>query len=395
MFAIEGSTPSRRQTALGLAWLAVSRRKKRTILAITLLSLIMGSSITISSTVAKFPFWISVVSSSVPDILLAYQRNSTFAGLLPMNSTIPDSDLAPIQNIDGVVGVTPLIIEDKPTSLSGTPSLIVGLDVNFWQLGLGLKSGHWPQPNSTEVVIIVGSNQEKAPSSITIGRDSFQVVGVAVTSNLVLIHSVVMSYSTAQRVFLLHNASSILLIQVGPRTDQTGVQKEISSLDPQLATTSLTTSAQIVGTVSTVIAAISNAIVLVTALFTFAVLAALTALNINSRKWEYGLFSTYGGRASALWMMLLEDWFIFALAIIPAGAIGVGVLAFFTYYFNYLFGASITGYQAVASAISSIANLATLINFGAAFVAATLGALVASRTVVSKKVSELLAEAHS
>jgi hypothetical protein len=384
-----------RLVALKLAWLAVARRKRRTIISVLLLAFVLSSSITIGSTIRQFPLWVSALSSSSPGVLLAYERNSPVVGLIPVNSTIPLSDSAELQGISGVEGVTPLILKDLPTTLSPNPSLVVGLDINFWQLSLGLNSGHWPEPNTSEAVVSVASASASVPSTITIQKHAFQVVGVAVTADLVLANAIVISYDTAQKLFSLEGSTSVYVIQIASNADPAVVASEISKVDSGLGTIDLSaTSGQILSTVTKTIRAISSTVVLVDGVFTFAILATLTMSSINSRRWEYGLVSTYGSRSSSLRMILLENWLTFALAVLPALALGIGVLAFFTYYFNALFGTNITALTAATSATESIFNTTTLLNYIAAFLAAGLGGLVATRAVLPKLQSSLLSEPH-
>jgi hypothetical protein len=380
---------------LRLAWLATSRRRKRTIISVILLSFVIGSSITIGATIGQFPTWVSALSSSSsPGILLSYQKTAPIVGLLPANSTVPLSDLGSISTISGVSGVTPLIIEDQRTSLSSnTPSLIVGLDVNFWQLSLGLNSGHWPQPNSSEAVIAVASNTPGAiASSLTIDNRDFQVVGVALTSDLVLVNSIVISYATAQTLFGLTRSTSVFLIQTSSVSDPNQISSEISQVDPSLATVDLSSSAQVLNTVSRIVGSISGTVVFIEALFAFAIITTLTISSINSRRWEYGLISSYGGRRSVLRMILEENWIIFALAALPALLIGVGVLGYFTYYFNVLFGNTINASAALNSALRSMANYTTLLNYISALVAATLGSILAIWIVLPRILAKALTE---
>jgi hypothetical protein len=388
------SRSNRRFTSLRLAWLAVKRRKRRSIISIVLLALVIASGITIASTIEEFPTWISALSASSPNILLAYDKNSTFVGLLPVNSTIPISDLGSIQQVNGIVDVTPLIIKDIRTSLSQSPSLVVGLDLNFWQLGLGLNSGHWPQPSTFETVVTVGNAAQQTPSTVTVNGQVFQVVGVAISADLFLVNSIVISYATAQKTFNLGNLSSIFAIQLASNADSTTIASKIAQVDPDLATVDLSTSSQLLGTVSSAANAISSAVVLVEAIFTFAILTTLTLSGISSRRWEYGLISTYGSRASTSKVVLIENWITFALAVIPAAALSIGVLAFFTYYFDSLFGTTISAYTALSSSALTIFNLTTVLSYVGAFVAATLGTFLAVRTVLRRSPSELLAESH-
>lgn len=382
------------RTTLRLAWLSVSRRRKRTIVAVVLLASVMGSSITVSSAVVQMPGWTSTVSASLPNLLIAYQRNATFLGLLPVNSVVPNSDLPLIQGSSGVASATPIIIKYERTSISNSSSIVVGLDINFWQLGLGLSSGRWPQPNSTEAVVILSNGKGSAAPSVELNGSAFRVVGVARTSDLALDNSVVIPFGTAQRLFSLGRSASVFLIQTDPQVDTASIDGEITATDPGLATTSLSPSSQLAGAVSTVVAAISNSIVLVTALFALVIIAVLSILNLNDRRWEYGLVSVYGGRATALKAVLLEDWIVFGLAVPLAAALGTVIFAYFTYYFNSLAGSSINSFQAIATSVPAVLNLTTLVSLAGAFVAATLGSVLASKTVANRLVSDLLAEPH-
>ncbi len=385
----------KRFSVFRLAWLAVSRRKRRTIITVILLAFVIGSSITISSTIQQFPAWVSVLSSaSSPSTLLTYQRTSPLVGLLPANSTIPLSDYNSIKQISGIEQVTPLIVKDLPTSISPEPSLIVGLDINFWELSLGLNSGHWPEPNSSEAVITVGSAAEKTPQTISFNGDQFQVVGIAVTANLVLVNSVIISYTTAQSVFGLDGQASVFVSQIGSSADPTTISNSISDVDPSLATIDLSTSSNLLSTVSAAISTISNTIVFTEGIFAFAILTALTLTSINSRRWEYGLVSTYGGRKSAFRMLLIENWIVYGLAILPALMISFLVLGYFTYYFNQVFGVHLSGYAALTYVVPQVLNATTLLDYGAAFVAATLGALIATEVVLPKLLNNLLSDSH-
>jgi hypothetical protein len=381
-------------TTVKLAWLAVVRRKRRTIISVVLLSLVIGSSITICSTIGEFPAWISALSASSPNILLTYEKNSQLVGLVPVNSTIPSSDLTAINQIGGIVDVTPLIVKYLPTSLSSNPSIIVGLDLNFWQLGLGLDSGHWPQPGSSEAVVTVGSSLEHVPANVSVAGHVFQVVGVAISANLVLIHSIIIGYTMAQETFALGSNSSIFIAQTSSSSDASAIINQISEIDPNLATFDLSTSSQVQNTVAKATGTISAAIILVDALFAFAILVALTLSGISSRRWEYGLISTYGSRTSALRIVLVENWIVFALSILPALILGIGILGFFTYYFNSLFGAAISPVDALLASGGIISNMITALNYLAAFIAATLGAILSGRIILKRTPSELLSESH-
>jgi hypothetical protein len=352
----------------------------------------MGSSITLGSTMGQFPGWVSALSASSPSVLLTYQKTSPLVGLIPANSTIRDADLQDISMLNGVSSATPLIVKEVHTSLSSNPSLVVGLDINFWQLSLGLNRGHWPAPNSSQAVVTAGSSSDEVPSSIAIAGQDFQVAGVALTSNLVLVGSVVISYATAQRLFKMNNSTSILIIQVSSEANSTFVANEIDKQDASLVTIPLSSSALITSTVTKIVGAISSAIVFVEAFFAFSVLATVTVSSINSRRWEYGLVSTYGGRSSALKLILLENWLIFAIAIIPALILGIGVLGYFTFYFNSLFGAKYSLTSSLVASLGILQNNTTLLNFVAAFVASTLGSLLAIRIVLPKVLVKALVD---
>jgi hypothetical protein len=378
---------------LKLAWLAISRRRRRTIISVVLLSFVIGSSITVGSTIGQFPTWISALSTSSPTVLLSYQKNSPVVGLLPANSSVPLSDMNSISQISGVTGVTPLIIKDLPTSLSTKdPSLVVGLDINFWQLSLGLNSGHWPKPNSTEAVITEASTSNEIPSSVTIDNTVFTVVGVALTSNLVLVGSIVVSYTTAQSLFSLERSTSVFIIQVNSVADPSKVAASVGQVDPSLATVDLSSSAEILSTVTRIVGTISNTVVFAEAIFAFAILATLSISNMNARRWEYGLVSSYGGRKSVIKQILIENWIIFALSVIPTLLIGIGILGYFTYYFNSLFGVSVSPGLALGSALSSLVNTTTLLNYVAALIATTLGSILALRIGLPKLLSKTLGD---
>ncbi|MDH2900155.1 MAG: ABC transporter permease [archaeon] len=383
----------RRLTTLSLAWLAISRRKRRSIISIVLLSFVIGSSITIGSTIGRFPTWVSALSTTSPTVLLTYERSSPLVGLIPANSTIPLSDQSAISSVSGVSDVTPLIVKDIHTSLSDNPSLVVGLDINFWQLSLGLNKGHWPEPNSSQAVIAVSNPSANLPSSLTIGNESFEVVGVALTSDLILVDSVIISYTTAQTLFSLEHSTSIFLIQVNSRADPSIVSNQIDQIDPALETIDLSSSAQLLNTVTEVVSSISNTVVLAEAIFAFVILTTLTISSINTRRWEYGLVSSYAGRTSVFKMILFENWIIFVLAIIPAFSIGIGVLGYFTYYFNLLFGIHVSADFALGAANQTLLGSTTLLlNYTAAFVATTLGSILAIMIVLPKIISRALVD---
>lgn len=390
---IEGGSDTNSRSSFRLAWLAVSRRRRRTVISVVLLSFVIGSSITVGSTIGQFPTWISALSTSSPTVLLSYERTSPVIGLLPANSTVSLSDMNPISQISGVTSVTPLIIKDLPTSLSTkSPSLVVGLDINFWQLSLGLNSGHWPKPNSTEAVITEASVSGAVPATVTINNVVFSVVGVALTSNLVLVGAIVVSYTTAQDLFSLERSTSVFVIQVDSLADPGKVSTSIDQADPSLATVDLSSSAAILGTVTRIVGTISNTVVLAEAVFAFAILATLSVSSINARRWEYGLVSSYGGRRSAIKMVLIESWIVFALAVVPTLLIGIGILGYFTYYFNALFGVSLSPGTALGSALFSATNATTLLNYVAALVATTLGSVLAIRVGLPKFLSRTLAD---
>jgi hypothetical protein len=390
-----GKNEKHRWPVLSLAWLSVCRRKRRTIISATILAFVLGSSTTLGSTIQQFPVWVGDLSSSSPTVLLAYEKTSPFIGLLPVNSTLPMSDLSPIQQIYGVQDATPLIVKDIPTSLSPNPSLVVGLDVNFWQMGLGLDAGRWPQPNSTQAVVTRGSQTEQVPLTVRIMNQNFQVVGVATTANLVLVHSIIMSYAAAQNLFSLHGLSSVFIISASSRADLDSLKNQIASVDSRIATVDLSTSGQILNAVSGVVGAISGVVVLANSVFTFAILTALTISSINSRRWEYGLVSSYGSSKRTLRLVLFESWLMLIVAALPAFLISVLVLGLFTYYFNILFGNPLFISVAFQSAISNMINLVTIMNFVAAFVAGTFGAYLASRTILRRQPSELLSDIHA
>jgi hypothetical protein len=385
-----------RFSLLRLAWLATSRRRKRTIITVLLLSFVIGSSLTISSTIQQFPAWVSLLSStSSPSTLLTYQKNSDLIGLLPANSTVPLRDYDSLKQISGVEQVTPLILKDVPTSLSTpNPSLVVGLDVNFWELSLGLASGHWPEPNSSEAVVTAASGSAKIPSSVTVEDSTFQVVGVAVTSNLVLINSMIISYSTAQNIFGMKGEASLLVSEVSSTVSASAISLEVGQIDSSLATIDLSSSGELLGSIAASIGAISSAIVIAEGIFAFAILCALAVSNIHNRRWEYGVLSTYGGKRSSLRVILAESWLIFALSIIPALLIGFFVLGYFTLYFNSTFGVSLSPLAALEDTIPKIITSTTALNYLGAFIAATLGPLVAIRTVFPKSLANLLSDSH-
>ena len=389
----KGKRNHRRLATLSLAWLAISRRKRRSIISIVLLSFVIGSSITIGSTIGQFPTWVSALSTTSPTVLLTYERSSPLVGLIPANSTIPLSDQSAVSSVSGVSDVTPLIVKDLHTSLSGNPSLVVGLDINFWQLSLGLNKGHWPEPNSSQAVIAVSNPSANLPSSLTIGNESFEVVGVALTSDLILVDSVIISYTTAQTLFSLEHSTSVFLIQVNSRADPSIVSNQIDQIDPALETIDLSSSAQLLNTVTEVVSSISNTVVLAEAIFAFVILTTLTISSINTRRWEYGLVSSYAGRTSVFKMILFENWIIFVLAIIPAFSIGIGVLGYFTYYFNLLFGIHVSADFALGAANQTLLGSTTLLlNYTAAFVATTLGSLLAIMIVLPKIISRALVD---
>lgn len=357
-----------------------------------LLSFVIGSSVTIGATIGQFPNWVSTLSSSSPTVFLAYQRNSPLIGLIPANSTVPLSDQSTISAVSGVSDVTPLIVKDLRTSLSGSPSLVVGLDINFWQLSLGLDKGHWPEPNSSQAVIAVGSPSADPPSALTVDNRNFQVVGVALTSDLILVNSIIISYSTAQNLFSLDHSTSVFIIQADSRANPTTVTNQIEQSDPSLETIDLSSSAQLLNSVTAVVSSISNTVVLAEAVFAFAILTTLTISNINTRRWEYGLVSSYGGRASVFKMILLENWILFALSVLPAILIGVGVLGYFTYYFNSLVGIHVSANFAFGAATHSLINPSTVLNYTAAFVATTSGSILAIRIVMPKLLGRTLVD---
>lgn len=381
-----------RATTMRLAWLSVSRRKRRSLISILLLAFVIGSSLTIGSTLGQFPTWVSALSTSSPTVLLTYQSSSSLDGLIPANSTVPLSVQPAILSVDGVTSVTPLIVKDLRTSLSSSPSLVVGLDINFWQLSLGLQSGHWPQPNSSEAVITVASPSVSPPSTLTLDNRTFQIVGVALTSDLILVNSIIISYTTAQDLFSLRGSTSIYIIQVESSANSSSIATQINRIDPSLGTINLSGSGQLLNTVSNVVGSISNTVIIAEAIFAFAIIAALTILSINSRRWEYGLVSSYGGRASSFKAILFENWMIFALSIIPAILISVCVLGYFNYYFNLVFGIHVSASSALVAAGNSLMNSITLLNYIAAFVAITLGSILAIRAVLPKLVSRALAD---
>jgi hypothetical protein len=384
-----------RWPVLFLAWLAVSRRKRRTIISVTILSFVLGSSTTLGSTIQQFPSWVAALSNSSPTVLLSYQKNSPLVGLLPVNSTLPISDSTSIKQLQGVQDVTPLIIKDLPTSLSPNPSIVVGLDVNFWQMGLGLDSGNWPAPNSSDAVITRGSHSEQVPPTIKVSNQTFRVVGVATTANLVLVHSIILSYSAAQALFSLRGSSSVFIISVTSNANENALKAAIVQVDPNVVTVDLSTSGQLLNAVSKVVGAISSVVVAANSVFTFAILTTLTVANINSRRWEYGLVSTYGASKRTLGMILAENWLTLAIAVAPAALMTLIVLGFFTYYFNLLFGNPIPLGVALQSAALNMTNLTTMLNICAAFVAGTIGAYLATRTILRKMPGELLSDAHS
>jgi hypothetical protein len=383
---------SKRPTTLSLAWLAISRRKKRTVISVLLLAFVIGSSITLASTIQQFPTWVSALSGASPTVLLSYQKNSQFVGLLPANSTIPENDLNGISLISGVTDVTPLIIKDLSTSLSNSPSIIVGLDMNFWELGFGLSNGHWPEPNSSQAVIAVSSNSGPNPSTVTIDNQVFQVVGVALTSDLALVNSVIISFSSAQSLFSLQHSVSVFIIQLSSTSDPSKVSSEIGQTDSTLATLDLSSSAQLLNTVTKVIGSISSTVILAEAVFTFAILTTLTVSNIHTRRWEYGLISSYGGKQSVFKIILFENLIIFALAVLPALVIGIGVMGYFTFYFNALFGINLSWSAALNSALANLSNTSTVLNYLAALVATTLGSVLAIRVVLPRLLSRALVD---
>jgi hypothetical protein len=387
-----GKRKPRRGNTSKLAYLAISRRKKRSIISIVLLSFVIGSSVTIGATIGQFPNWVSSLSSSSPIVLLAYQRNSPLVGLIPANSTVSLTGQGPISAVSGVSDVTPLIVKDLHTSLSSSPSLVVGLDINFWQLSLGLNKGHWPEPNSSQAVIAVGSPSADPPAALTVDGQSFQVVGVALTSDLILVNSIIISYTTAQNLFSLEHSTSVFIIQVGSRANPTTVANQIDQSDPSLETIDLSSSAQLLNSVTAVVSSISNTVVLAEAIFSFAILTTLTISSINTRRWEYGLISSYGGKGSVFKMILLENWIIFALSVIPAILIGAGVLGYFTYYFNSLVGIHVSASFAFGAATHSLLNPSTLLNYGAALVATTLGSILAIKIVMPKLIGRTLVD---
>jgi hypothetical protein len=300
-----------------------------------------------------------------------------------------------MKGISGVEQITPLILKDIPTSISpSSPSLVVGLDINFWELSLGLSSGHWPEPNSSQAVVTVATGSTVVPSNVTIKNNTFQIVGVAATSNLVLINSIIISYSTAQDLFGLKGYASVLVSEVSSTVGASTVSSDVAQIDPALATIDLSSSSTLLSTVSASITAISGAIIVAEGVFAFAILTALAISNIHNRRWEYGVLSAYGGRRSSLLMILTESWLIFALSIIPALLIGFFVLGYFTLYFNSTFGVALSPIDALDDTVSKILTTATTLNYLGAFVAATLGPLIAIRTVFPKHLANLLSDSH-
>jgi hypothetical protein len=314
--------------------------------------------------------------------------------LLPENSSVPLQDYNSMKEISGVEQVTPLILKDIATSISSGTSLVVGLDINFWELSLGLSSGHWPEPNSSQAVLTVASGSSAVPSTVVVQNNTFQVVGVAVTSNLVLINSIVISYSTAQNIFAMKGFASILVSEVSSSSNAASISGEVSQIDSSLATIDLSSSNALLSTVSASIGAISSAIVIAETVFAFAILTALTISNIHNRRWEYGVVSTYGARKSSLGMVLAESWLVFALSIIPALLIGFFVLGYFTLYFNTTFGVTLTPLAALADTIPKIMTPTTALNYLGACVAATLGPLIAARITFPRYLASLLSDAH-
>jgi hypothetical protein len=387
---------SSRKTSLTLAWPAISRRKKRTIISIILLSFVIGSSITIASTIQQFPAWVSALSGASPTVLLSYEKNSQFSGLLPTNSTIPISDSNEISQISGVTDVTPLVIKDVSTSLSANnPSIIVGLDINFWELGFGLNSGHWPKPNSTEAVIALASSSGTNPNTVTIQNQVFSVVGIALTSNLALANSIIISYSTAQELFSLSQSASVFVIQLNSNVDPTYISNQIDQTDLSFSTLNLSGSSQVLNTVNKVIGSISSTVIFAEGVFAFAILTTLTVSNIHTRKWEYGLISSYGGKRSVFKLILLENLLVYGLALLPAFLIGIGVLGFFIYYFNSLFGVGISWNEALLSSFANLRNSTTILNYLAALIATTLGSILAIRIVLPGILSRALVDQQS
>jgi hypothetical protein len=387
--------PNKQSPTFALAWLAISRRKKRTVISIILLSFVIGSSITIASTIQQFPVWVSALSGASPTLLLSYQKSSQFVGLIPVNSTVSSSDSSGISQIEGVSSVTPLIIEDLKTSFSNSPSIVVGLDLNFWELGLGLNNGHWPAPNSSQAVIAQASGSESTPSTITISNEIFQVVGIALTSDLALSNSVVISYSSAQKLFSLEHSASVFVIQVSSAADPSIVSNEIDQTDSSLATIELSSSTHLLDTVTKVIGSISNVVIFAEATFAFAIISTLTLSNIHTRRWEYSLVSSYGGRHSVFKMILYENWLVFSLAILPALLIAIGVLTYFTTYFNSLFGVNISLETGINSALAELINATTGLNYLGALISTSLGSMLAIKIVLPKLISRSLVDQQS
>jgi hypothetical protein len=383
---------TKRLLTLGLAWLAISRRRRRTIISVALLSFVIGSSVTIASTIEQFPTWVSALSGASPTVLLTYQKSSQFVGLVPVNSTLPSSDSSQISQINGVTSVTPLIIEYLKTSLSNDPTIVVGIDLNFWELGLGLNSGHWPEPNTSQAVIALSSDSAAKLSTITISNDAFQIVGIALTSDLALSNSIIISYTSAQSLFSLQHSASVFVIQLSSNSASSKISNEIDQKDSSLATIELSSSAQLLRSVTNVVGSISSTVVFAEAFFAFAILTTLTVSNIHTRRWEYGLISTYGGKRTVFKMILFENWLVFALSILPAFVIAIGVLTYFTYYFNLIFGVSISLGSAFDSTLAKLINITTAFNYFGALVATSVGSILAIRIVLPKLLSKSLAD---
>jgi hypothetical protein len=378
---------------LRLAWLAVARRRRRTIISVTLLSVVIASSLSIGSTIEQLPVWVSGIAAASPNILLTYQSGSPIVGLLPENSSLPQSYGQSISAVPGVTSVTPLIVKDTGTSLPQERNLVIGLDIDFWQLDLGLKTGHWPEPGTLEAVVTEPNSVEVPPSTILIGNQTFDVVGVAVSADLGLAYSVIISYTTAQKIFNMQGLSSLFISELGPNADPGSVATRIDDLTAtSLTTLNLTPSTSVLKTLTNIVGGISGTIVIVDAAFTFAIIAVLSMYSVNSRRWEYGLLATYGGPAKAVRIILLENLLLFLVSIVPALLIASIVLSSFVVYLNVLAGSALSITRVVADSFKELASNFTLYQYLADLLSALLGSFLAASYLLRRTSRELLSD---
>jgi hypothetical protein len=384
----------RNLVSLKLAWLAVIRRKRRSTLVVLLISIVIASSLSIGSTVEQLPLWVSGIAASSPNIILTYQNGSPIVGFLPENSSLPQNYIQNIENIPGIEGVTPLVVKDVATSLGSKGSLVIGINVNFWQLDLGLRSGHWPQPGTYEAVITEPNTVEVPPSTISIENRTFDVVGMAVSADLGLAYSVIISYTTAQKLFNMQGASSVFISQLSPTADFSTVSKQINDINPSFVTLNLNPAEAILKTLSIVVFGVSGVVVIIDASFTLAIIFMLALFGVNSRRWEYGLLIAYGGGRRSSLMIVLENLILFVVAIIPAILIASGILSLFVIYVNNLAGSNLYLPKVVLDSFGEIATRLTVYQYIADLISVVTGSWIASRLLLRKTGRELLSETH-